>query len=527
MWNVFLICADVLPHHLRHVPHALRDDRERPLLRAVVDRLVLRGVPRRSSSCFASTLVLWRWPELRDIKPERRLRWARGRRGLDRHRGVPAGALLPLARAAARSAWRVDLIALVAGGRRLRGAGARVPADDAGARRARAAPADRVDPLARVHVPPQQLDPLQPALLHPRGDDVPAHQRGAHGREGHGRARRSTRRGCSRSGSCCSLLMGRGHALRLEEDEPRGAAARLPRSRHRVRAPRSSCTSRWASRSASRPSSSAIRSTRARSGSALRGFNAVMPVLGFSLCVFNVAVIVQEFVAALPRARAHRARAPGRRRSCGGSAGCPGFVHTLFSLPPQSRRRYGGYIVHLGIVLDVRRLHRPVVERRQARPRSRPGQSYQVARLHADLRGRAHGGRQQQAHGLRRRRRHRRTARTSATCRRRSSSTRSSPTRRRPRSRSSTGCGDDVYVIVGSINPQTKVAALQIHINPLVTWIWIGLLRPHPRQHRLHVAAARARRVARLGGRARSGRDGGERDPRHHARGDASARARA
>jgi cytochrome c-type biogenesis protein CcmH/NrfF len=34
--------------------------------------------------------------------------------------------------------------------------------------------------------------------------------------------------------------------------------------------------------------------------------------------------------------------------------------------------------------------------------------------------------------------------------------------------------GDDIYVIVGSINPQTKVAAFQIHINPLVTWIWLG-----------------------------------------------------
>ncbi|HEY8089388.1 MAG TPA: cytochrome c-type biogenesis CcmF C-terminal domain-containing protein, partial [Polyangiaceae bacterium] len=34
--------------------------------------------------------------------------------------------------------------------------------------------------------------------------------------------------------------------------------------------------------------------------------------------------------------------------------------------------------------------------------------------------------------------------------------------------------GDDVYVIVSFINPQTKVAAFQFHINPLVTWIWLG-----------------------------------------------------
>jgi cytochrome c-type biogenesis protein CcmF len=34
--------------------------------------------------------------------------------------------------------------------------------------------------------------------------------------------------------------------------------------------------------------------------------------------------------------------------------------------------------------------------------------------------------------------------------------------------------GDDIYVIVGSINPDSKVAAFQIHTNPLVSWIWIG-----------------------------------------------------
>jgi len=35
---------------------------------------------------------------------------------------------------------------------------------------------------------------------------------------------------------------------------------------------------------------------------------------------------------------------------------------------------------------------------------------------------------------------------------------------------------DDLYVVVGSINPQTKVASFQIHINPLVSWIWLGCM---------------------------------------------------
>ena len=42
--------VDVLSHHLRHVPHALRDDRERPRVRAVVDRQLLR----RRSWCSSS-----------------------------------------------------------------------------------------------------------------------------------------------------------------------------------------------------------------------------------------------------------------------------------------------------------------------------------------------------------------------------------------------------------------------------------------------------------------------------------------
>ena len=36
--------------------------------------------------------------------------------------------------------------------------------------------------------------------------------------------------------------------------------------------------------------------------------------------------------------------------------------------------------------------------------------------------------------------------------------------------------GDDIYIIVGSINPETKIAAFQIHTNPLVSWIWIGCI---------------------------------------------------
>src|SRR5262249_12045987 len=32
----------------------------------------------------------------------------------------------------------------------------------------------------------------------------------------------------------------------------------------------------------------------------------------------------------------------------------------------------------------------------------------------------------------------------------------------------------DLYMVVGVVNPQTKVASFQIHVNPLVVWIWFG-----------------------------------------------------
>jgi cytochrome c-type biogenesis protein CcmF len=35
---------------------------------------------------------------------------------------------------------------------------------------------------------------------------------------------------------------------------------------------------------------------------------------------------------------------------------------------------------------------------------------------------------------------------------------------------------DDLYVAVGVVSPETKVATFQVHVNPLVSWIWTGVL---------------------------------------------------
>jgi cytochrome c-type biogenesis protein CcmF len=208
-------------------------------------------------------------------------------------------------------------------------------------------------------------------------------------------------------------------------------------------------------------------------GAALRAFNAFTPVLGISLCVFNAAVIVQEFVL-LFRARARTGVSGSTPSLLWWLGGVPGFVHTLLTLSPQSRRRYGGYIVHLGIVLMfIGFTGQSWNADREAS--LAPGQSYVVndykltyvgERMEVDNNKRMvfadvdvyknghYSGRLEPAKFIYKKQP-------------------DSPT-------TEVAIGhqlhDDIYVIVGNINPQTKVAGFQIHVNPLVTWIWIGCL---------------------------------------------------
>jgi cytochrome c-type biogenesis protein CcmF len=209
-------------------------------------------------------------------------------------------------------------------------------------------------------------------------------------------------------------------------------------------------------------------------GAALRAFNAFTPVMGFSLCAFNVAVIVQEFVLLL-RARARVGAHSSTPRVLWWLGGVPGLVHTIFSLPAPSRRRYGGYIVHLGIVLMF------VGFTGQSWNRDKevslfPGQSYALenyeltyvgARMEVDnskrmvfadidvyRRGR-YDGRLSPAKFIYKKQMESPVTEVAI----------------------AHHLHDDLYIVVGSINPSNKnVADLSIHVNPLVTWIWLGCL---------------------------------------------------
>ncbi|MDB5219085.1 MAG: Cytochrome c heme lyase subunit CcmF, partial [Myxococcaceae bacterium] len=207
-------------------------------------------------------------------------------------------------------------------------------------------------------------------------------------------------------------------------------------------------------------------------GWALQAFNAITPVLGFSLAIFNAAVIVQEFVL-LYRSRL-KTGVEKTPKVLWYMGLLPGFIYSMASLPASGRRRYGGYIVHMGIVLMFLGFTGKswTIDRETT---IKQGDSYQVERLtikyvgprmevdntkrmvFADVKVYEDGkevGKLSPAKFIYKK-------------------MPDSPTTEVAMFHS---IRDDLYLVVGSINPETKVASLQIHLNPLVGWIWFGCL---------------------------------------------------
>lgn len=210
-------------------------------------------------------------------------------------------------------------------------------------------------------------------------------------------------------------------------------------------------------------------------GVMIQKIGSTLPGVTIALCAFNVAVIVQEFV-----------RGVNARRSASSKRGeDESVLGALFRLVEKNRRRYGGYIVHLGIVSMFIGFSGTAwnVDRETAMV---PGDRYKVGEyeltytgsrmcpgnpkcsaeeqadiekrmLFADLEvtragkpvGRVSPAKffyQAQPDG---------------------------PTTEVAMHRS---LREDLYTVVGQIDPQTKRATFQFHINPLVSYIWLGLL---------------------------------------------------
>jgi cytochrome c-type biogenesis protein CcmF len=195
-------------------------------------------------------------------------------------------------------------------------------------------------------------------------------------------------------------------------------------------------------------------------GETLRVLGAVLPVTAIVLCAFNVAVIVQEYVRGITaRRRAHPEE---------------GVPTALVRLVAKARRRYGGYIVHFGIVLMFFGFTGQSwnVDKEAG---LKPGESFVVG----DYKLTYNGSRMEVDPA-------KRMVFADLTVERGGEPYGTvSPAkfiyRRMPESPTTEvamlhSLRDDLYVVVGTVNPESKAATFQVHVNPLVAWIWAGLI---------------------------------------------------
>jgi len=185
-----------------------------------------------------------------------------------------------------------------------------------------------------------------------------------------------------------------------------------------------------------------------------------MPVIATSLAAFNVAVISQEYYrGVVARRRAHKDE---------------GIVTAIWNLVAKARRRYGGYIVHTGIVVMFLGFTGSAykVDREVA---MHPGDSVEMEgykltylgprrvdtdpakmEIYTDIKIEKGGKDLGTIHPAR------------FIYRRQSMPTSEVAIKVGPR--------EDIYVAPGSVNPETKLATLHVYINPLTSWIWLGAI---------------------------------------------------
>jgi cytochrome c-type biogenesis protein CcmF len=209
-------------------------------------------------------------------------------------------------------------------------------------------------------------------------------------------------------------------------------------------------------------------------GVILQKIGSALPGITVALAAFNVTVVIQEFARGVA----------ARRRSAEKRNEHEPVLLALVRLLDKNRRRYGGYVVHLGICaafigftgsawsLDRETAMTPGSKYQLGRyellydgsrmcpgnPRCSPGEQADVNKrmIFADLRV-FRDGRE---------------------------ITRLSPAKfiyhRAPESPTTEVAmlrtlREDVYTVVGTVDPQSKRATFQFHLNPLVGWIWVGL----------------------------------------------------
>jgi cytochrome c-type biogenesis protein CcmF len=199
-------------------------------------------------------------------------------------------------------------------------------------------------------------------------------------------------------------------------------------------------------------------------GELLAALGSALPLITISLAGFNLAVIAQEFA----RGVAARRTAAARRNES------ENYLLAFARLIDKNRRRYGGYIVHIGIVTMFIGF---------------TGKAWSIDHETSLLPGQSHklGDFTLTYQGSRREVDPNKMMIFADLSVARDGETigRVSPAKfvykRMPESPTTevsmlNGLRQDLYAVVGTIDPQTKRATFQLHVNPLVSWIWLGVL---------------------------------------------------
>lgn len=198
------------------------------------------------------------------------------------------------------------------------------------------------------------------------------------------------------------------------------------------------------------------------------------PVLTVSLAAFNVAVVLQEYF-----------RGVRSRQSSSVKKGSPeSFFTALVRLVAKSRRRYGGYIVHVGItamflgfVGSAWTLDEEV--------NLMPGQSHNIGDYKLTYQGTRMCPGSPQCSAAENAVEGRRMVFADLQVEKKGRSLGTiSPAKfiyqSPPQTTSEIGLlrgfQDDLYTVLAIADPQTKKATFSLHVNPFVSWIWIGLL---------------------------------------------------
>jgi cytochrome c-type biogenesis protein CcmF len=196
-------------------------------------------------------------------------------------------------------------------------------------------------------------------------------------------------------------------------------------------------------------------------GTALQKVGSVLFLVSTMLCAFNVAVVVQEY------ARGIRARRKASKES---------FFAALVNLVAKARHRYGGYIVHVSIVL----MFLGFTGRSWGVDKEvslKVGESFQVD--HYDLK---YTGPRMEVDQSKRMVfadlavTDLTTGKIVGTADPAKFIYRKMPEAPTTEVSMLHSLRDDLYVVVGAVNAESKVATFQVHVNPLVGCILFGII---------------------------------------------------